>query len=59
MGRWCCKRTLSNLEYTDSEYQVFDVEYLLQELVKEGRPVPSHKALTKLLEIFYDIAEER
>ena len=39
-------------EYTDREYQIFDIESFFQELVKEGRPAPSPEALTKLLEIF-------
>lgn len=39
-------------EYTDREYEIFDVKSFLQELVKEGRPAPSPEALTNLLEIF-------
>jgi hypothetical protein len=45
-------------EYADQEFHIFDVKSFFQELVKEGRPAPSHEALTKLLERFAFLEKE-
>ena len=39
-------------EYADRKYHIYDVNSFFQELVKEGRPAPSHEVLNKLLELF-------
>ena len=46
------KENAIKFEYADRMFHIFDVKSFFEELVKEGRPVPSPEALTKLLEIF-------